>query len=120
MKLMIFLSALILFLPLTFAETKIFSGNVVTDTDKVIDGGTFRFTYDERSNKVFVQTPAGGLIVDNGACKPNDVFRVCINSANFSYKNITTYVYYYEVDTTIYKLTGSLSANSKSVLTTLL
>src|SRR3989344_6076992 len=120
MKLMIFLSALILFLPLTFAETKIFSGNVVTDTDKVIDEGTFRFTYDERSNKVFVQTPAGGLIVENGACKPNAVFRVCINRANFSHKNITTYVYYYEVNADIYKLTGSLSAAGKAALSTLL
>src|SRR3989338_8368283 len=120
MKNIMFLFMLILLLPVTFAETQIFSGKAITDSDKITDGGIFRFTYDERSNKVFVQTPAGGLIVDNGACKPNDVFRVCINSANFSYKNITTYVYYYEIDATIYKLTGSLSANSKSVLTTLL
>ncbi len=120
MKNIMFLFMLILSLPVTFAETQIFSGKAITDSDKVTDGGIFRFTYDERSNKVFVQTPAGGLIVDNGACKPNDVFRVCINSANFSYKNITTYVYYYEIDATIHKLTGSLSANSKSVLTTLL
>lgn len=105
---------------IVYAETKIFSGTVVTDRDKVIDGLTFRFKYDENSKKAFVDTPAGGLIVENGACKPNSVFRVCINRANFSHKNITTYVFYYEVDTTIYKLTGSLSASSKAKLSTLL
>lgn len=120
MKLVIFLYMLIIFLPAAFAETKIFSDNVLTGADKVIDGGTFRFTYDEQSNKVFVQTPAGDLIVDNGACKPNAVFRVCINRANFSHKNITTYVYYYEVNADIYKLTGSLSAAGKAALSTLL
>jgi len=120
MKLAIFLSTLLLFLPIAIGETKIFSGNVLTGTDKVIDEGTFRFTYDEQSNKVFVQTPAGGLIVENGACKPNAVFRVCINRANFSHKNITTYVYYYEVNADIYKLTGSLSATSKATPDTLL
>ena len=111
---------LFLTLQVAYAETKIFSGKVITDTDKVIDGGTFRFTYDENSKKAFVQTPAGGLIVDNGACKPNNIFRVCINSANFSHKNVTTYVYYYEIDTTIYKLTGSLTTASKATLSTLL
>ncbi len=115
MKLIIFLLLLTLFLPITFAETKIFSGNVITDADKIIEGGVFRFKYDEVSNKVFVQTPTTNLIVDNGACKSNNVFRVCINRANFSYKNITTYVYYYEVNVDIYKLTGSLSTVSKAV-----
>lgn len=119
-NLAIFFSLFVLLLPLSAAETKIFSGKIITGTDKVIDGGTFRFTYDENSRKALVQTPAGGLIVENGACKPNNVFRVCLNSANFSYKNITTYVYYYEVDATIYKLTGSLSTISKSILNTLL
>ena len=120
MKLIIFLSILILFLPITFAETKIFSGNVITDTDKVIDGGIFRFTYDENTKKAFVQTPATGLIVENDACKSNAVFRVCLNRANFSHKNITTYVFYYELNVDIYKLTGSLSAITKSTLNTLL
>ena len=110
----------LLILQIAYAETKIFSGKVVTGIDKVIDGSAFRFTYDENSKKAFVQTPAGGLIVDNGACKPNNIFRVCINSANFSHKNITTYEYYYEVDTTIYKLTGSLNASSKANLNSLL
>lgn len=109
-----------LLLPIAVAETKIFSGNIITDTDKVIDGGIFRLTYDENSRKAFVQTPATGLIVDNGACKSNGIFRVCINRANFSYKNITTYVYYYEVNVDIYKLTGSLSSTSKATPSTLL
>src|SRR3989344_489667 len=119
-KWMISVLMLFLILQIAYAETKIFSGIVITDTDKVIDGGTFKFKYDENSKKVFVDTPAGGLIVDNGACKPNNVFRVCINRANFSYKNITTYAYYYEVDATIYKLTGSLSTTSAAKLASLL
>ena len=119
-KWMISVLMLFLILQIAYAETKIFSGIVITDTDKVIDGGTFKFKYDENSKKAFVDTPAGGLIVDNGACKPNNVFRVCINRANFSYKNITTYAYYYEVDTTIYKLTGSLSTTSAAKLASLL
>lgn len=112
--------ALILLIPFAYAETQIFSGKVITGADKTIDGGTFRFTYDENSRKAFVQTPAGGLIVDNGACKPNSVFRICINSANFSHKDVDTYVFYYEIDATIYKLTGSLSAGSKATLASLL
>jgi len=119
-KLAFFSVLAVLLLPIALAETEIFSGKVITGTEKVIDGNTFKFTYDERSDKVFAQTPAGGLIIDNGACKPNSVFRVCINKANFSYKNITTYVYYYEIDATIYKLTGSLSTTSKATLDTLL
>ncbi|MBI2650579.1 hypothetical protein HYX04_04660 [Candidatus Woesearchaeota archaeon] len=111
---------LIFSLQIANAETKIFSGKVITGTDKEIEDNIFRFTYDENSQKAFVQTPAGGLIVDNGACKPNNIFRVCINSANFSHKNITTYEYYYEVDTTIYKLTGSLTTSSKAKLNSLL
>lgn len=112
------LSALIL--PIAFAETKIFSGKAITDTDKSIEGGIFRFKYDEASNKVFAQTPTTNMIIDNGACKSNEVFRVCINSANFSYKNITSYIYYYEVDVAIYKLTGSLSSSVKSTSSELL
>ncbi|MBI2660586.1 hypothetical protein HYX07_05480 [Candidatus Woesearchaeota archaeon] len=119
-NLIVFILILFLMPQIAHAETKIFSGTVITDSDKVIDGSTFRFKYDESSKKAFVDTPAGGLIVENGACKPNNVFRVCINRANFSYKNITTYVYYYEVDTTIYKLTGSLSSSSKAMLSSLL
>src|SRR3989338_6609077 len=120
MKRLILILMLLLSFPFAYAETQIFSGKVITGSDKTIDGGIFRFTYDENSKKAFVQTPAGGLIVDNGACKPNNVFRVCINRANFSYKNITSYAYYYEVDTTIYKLTGSLSTTSAAKLASLL
>ncbi|MBI2101867.1 hypothetical protein HYT53_04630 [Candidatus Woesearchaeota archaeon] len=120
MKLAISLSILILFLPAALAETEIFSGKVITNSDKSIDGGIFRFQYDDVADKVFVQTPTTNLISANGECKSNDVFRVCINSANFSHKNITTYVYYYEIDATIYKLTGSLSASSKATLSSLL
>ncbi|MBI2655303.1 hypothetical protein HYX06_02665 [Candidatus Woesearchaeota archaeon] len=93
---------------------------MITDTEKVIEGGIFKFSYDEYANKVFAQTPTTNLIIDNGACKSNSVFKVCINRANFSYKNITTYQRYYEIGTDIYKLTGSLDYSSKSALTELL
>ena len=120
MKNIIFILMLFLALQAVYAETEIFSGTLITDTDKEIDGSIFNFKYDDASNKVFVQTPTKALIVDNGACKSNEIFRVCINRANFSYRNITTYLNYYEVDATIYKLTGSLSTGSKSALSTLL
>lgn len=114
LKPIIYLSVLIMLMPAASAETQIFSGTAITDTDKVIDGKAFRFTYEPESNRVFVQTPSSALIVENGACKSNSVFRVCISRANFSYKNVTTYVYYYEIGAAIYKLTGSLSASSKA------
>lgn len=120
MKYLTIILALFLSIQFAYAETQIFSGKVITGDDKTIDGGIFKFTYDENSQKAFVQTPAGGLIVDNGACKPNSVFRVCINRANFSYKDATTYVFYYEIDATIYKLTGSLMTSSKIGLSSLL
>ncbi len=115
-----FFSIFMLFAGLVFAETEIFSGIAVTDTDKDIGGTIFRFGYDETSNKVLVQTPATSLIIDNGACKSSSVFRVCINRANFSHKDISTYKYYYEIGVTVYKLTGSLSTNTTLSLGTLL
>lgn len=119
-KAVLFFFVLTVFSPLVFAETEIFKGKVITDTDKTIDDNIFRFRYDENSNKVFVQTPAASLIVDNGACKSGNVFRVCINSANFSYKNITTYQYYYELGVAVYKLTGSLATSATLTPSTLL
>ena len=119
-KIITFFSVLILLLPIAIAETQIFSGKVITDQEKVIDGNIFKFTYDESSNKLFVQNPSQSLIIENGKCKSNNVFRICINSANFSDRNITTYVTYYEIDTTIYKITGSLSAVSTATSTSLL
>ena len=120
-KLNIALMLLMLFLPPAFAETEIFSGNIITDTNKNIENaGIFRLKYDEYANKVFVQTPTTNLIVDNGACKSNAVFKVCINRANFTDRNLTTYVSYYEVNLDIYKLTGSLETEITSTLATLL
>ena len=40
-----------------YAETKIFSGKLITDTDVNVDGTIFRFKYDENTNKIFVQNP---------------------------------------------------------------
>ena len=116
----IWISVFVLLSSLAIAETQIFSGKVITDTEKIIDGRPFKFIYDVDSNRVFVQSPVSGVIVANGECKSNDVYKICINSANFSYKNITTYVYYYEVGTTIYALTASLSTASKITPSTLL
>lgn len=119
-KLAIFFSILMLFLPIVFAETEIFRGKVITDTDELIDEEAFSFKYDATANKVYAQTPTIGLIVANGECKSNDAFRICINSANFSYRNSTTWVYYYELGITVYKLTGDLETTSKSTTIELL
>ncbi len=108
-KYILFLLVFILLMQFASAETQIFSGKVITDQDKVIENGIFRFKYDEASNKVYAQTPSTNLIIDNGACKSNALFRICITNATFYDKNITTYVYYYEITLTIYKLTGSLT-----------
>ena len=85
MKNLIFILMLFLTLQIAYAETKLFSGTLITDTDKVIDGSIFKFKYDDASNKVFAQTPTTALIVDNGACKSNNVFRICKgwNSINY-------------------------------------
>lgn len=111
-----YLACLCLFLaiiPFSLAETEIYSGSVITGTDVAAGGQSFKFAYDEDSNKVFAHTPAGGLIIDNGNCKSNSIFRVCINEANFSYRNLTTYESFYEVKLDIYKLTGSLTASAQ-------
>ncbi len=113
LKLLMFLFAFIVVLPMVNAETQIFTGTVITDRQYDIQGSIFAFTYDESSNKVFVQNPSTSLIIENGKCNSNTEFKVCIQSANYSDRNITTYVTYYAVQTTIYKLTGSLTATSK-------
>jgi len=99
-------------LPISIAEIQIFSGQVITDKNVVIDGKIFKFIYDDVGNQVFVQTPAQNLIVKNGECGFNTLFKVCINRANYSDRNVTSYVTYYQIDTTIYKLAGSLTANT--------
>jgi len=113
-KLMVFFSILTFILPMTSAETQIFSGTIITGQNKVIDGNTFKFNYDEASNKTFVQTPAQSLIVKNGECNSNGIFKVCVSSASYYDRNITTYETYYQISTTISKLTGSLSAATTS------
>lgn len=119
-KLIIFIPLLIILLPIVFSETQIFSGKVITDTEKIIDNSSFKFTYDEKSDKIFVQTPTTALIIENGKCKSSNVFKVCINSAAYFDRNITTYVTYYKIDTNIYKLTGSLTTTSIATSSTLL
>ncbi len=120
LKPLIYALTLILLLHTSIAETQIFSGSVITDNDKVIDGSTFRFTYDEAGNKTFVQTPAQNMIVENGRCGSNNLYRVCINGASYYDRNITTYVTYYQLDVTVYRLAGSLSAISQSSSSNLL
>ena len=119
-KIIIFLLLFAVILYAVSAETGIFSGTVITGSEKTADGYTFSFEYDESANKAFATTPSTNLIIDNGACKSNDIFRICINSANFSYRNITTYKSYYELKIDIYKLTGSLSASMGATSTKLL
>lgn len=119
-KLMLYFFMMALVLHISFAESKIFSGTVITDTDKTVETYKFRFNYDETAKKAFVTTPTTNMIIDHGSCKSNNVFKVCINSANFSYRNITTYQSYYELKVDIYKLTGSLTTDLKATSTKLL
>jgi hypothetical protein len=78
-----------------------FSGTITTGKDVVIGGDIFRFSYDQQSQKAFVQTPDTNLIIGNGNCKGNDYYFICIRGANFSYKNATTFVNYYTMDVEI-------------------
>ena len=107
-------------IPVAFAETSIFSDNVITDSYLNLAEGTFRFTYDAEGNQTFVMTPTINMIIQNGECKSNGVFKVCINSADYYDRNITTYINYYTINADIYKETGSLSAASTASLSTLL
>lgn len=112
MKRSLLLLALIIFLiPIAFAESKIYSGSVITDSDLKITEGTFRFTFDSAGNQTFVQTPTINMIIKSGECKSNGVFKVCMGSADYYDRNITTYVTYYKIAADIYKETGSLSTN---------
>ena len=111
-SLLIFFSVLTLLLPIAAAETQIFSDKVITDQDKLIDGNIFRFTYDEASNRIFAQTPTQSLIIENGKCNSNKAYKVCISGAAYFDRNITTYLTYYKLDATVYKLSGSLSTVS--------
>ena len=113
-KAIIFFSILMLILPIAYSETQIFSGSVITGHDKVIDGNNFKFTYDEASNQTFVQTPTQNLIVKNKQCNSNGVFKVCVHSADYYDRNITTYETYYQLSVTISKLTSSLTSVSTS------
>src|SRR3989344_2480741 len=113
-KRVILFIALVLLIPLAYAESTIFTGIVTTDSEISAEGNKFSFNYDKYSKKAFPTTPSTNLIIDYGACKSNDIFKVCINKANFSYRNITTYKSYYTLDITISKLTGSLSSSIKS------
>ena len=116
----IIFSFLILLLPISIAETQVFSGKVITGTDKIIDNKIFRFTYDDISNKTFIYNPMQNLIVEKGKCNSNNIYKICINDASYYDKNITTYVFYYQLDVTVYKLTGSLSTASKAASSILL
>ena len=110
----------LLWLPVSFAEKLIFSGSVITEQNKVLPEGTFKFFYEESSNKVFAETPTVNMIVENGDCKSNGVFKICIRSANFSDRNLTTYQTFYKIDLDIYKLTGTLTTASTALSNTLL
>ncbi|HLC61739.1 MAG TPA: hypothetical protein VJI52_01855 [Candidatus Nanoarchaeia archaeon] len=119
-KSLMLLPVILIIIPIAFAESKIHSGNVITDTDLKLAEGTFRFTYDVEGNQTFVMTPTINMIIQTGECKSNGVFKVCINSAEYYDRNITTYITYYTINADIYKETGSLSAASTASLSTLL
>ena len=119
-RLIIFAFLWSIIIPAAIAETEIFKGSVITNSDLVVGQSTFKVNYDEKSNKVLVQTPAVSMIIDNGDCKSNDMFRICILGANFSDRNITTYISYYKVDLQIFQLTGKIVADRKNSMDTML
>ncbi|GEM_PF-2206131 len=102
----------ILLMPFSYAETSLFSGKVITGTDKITDAGTFKFAYEDTGKAAYVQTPSTNLIIPAGDCRSNSLFRVCIKTADYYDKNVTTYVFYYQLGVDIFKLTGSLTSAS--------
>src|SRR3989344_3604812 len=94
-----------------YAETKIFGTTAVSNKDIKIDGGIFRFVYDEPSDKMFVQNPLESFVVQNSECNTNSVYRVCLNKANYSYRHITTYEKFYSLDLEIYKKSIEIEVN---------
>ena len=109
-QVIVFFLVMILLLPISFAIANIYSGDVITGTNKVLSDGTFGFTYEPDSKKAFVTTPTINMIVPLGDCRSNSAFKVCVKSADYYDKNVTTYVFYYKLGVDIYKLTGALSA----------
>src|SRR3989338_9550973 len=92
---------------ISYAISFPFSGTITTGKDIKINNDIFKFTYDTQSDKAFVQTPDTNLIIANGNCKGNDYYWVCISSANFSHKNMTTFVDYYEMNVEVNGLKNS-------------
>ena len=65
-KSLMLLPMIFIIIPIAFAESKIHSGSVITETDLKLTEGTFRFTYDVYSNQTFVMTPTINMIIPNG------------------------------------------------------
>ncbi|MBI1935593.1 hypothetical protein HYS31_04070 [Candidatus Woesearchaeota archaeon] len=119
-RLTFFFLILLLFPAAAFAEILVFSGAVITGRDYEIDKKTFSFGYDESSSKVYVQNPYSNMIVPTGECRSNDIFKVCAANASYYDKNITTWVFFYKIDISVYKLTGSLETDTAISQATLL
>ena len=107
-----YIALFILIIPAAFSEEMLFSGKVLTDSNILTKGESFRFYYDESSQKIFAQNPNINLIVDLYGCKLNSKYKICINSANFSYRNLTTYKNYYEIYVEVYKLEYGINFSS--------
>jgi hypothetical protein len=105
---------ILLLIPPAFSQENIFSGKVLTDQDLLVDGKTFRFSYDEPSKKTFAQNPSLNMIIDLFNCKINSFYKICIEGANMSHRNYTTYRNYYTLEVEIYEFDYGISFNSTS------
>ncbi len=92
-------------------EKEVFSGAVLTGKGISIDNKTFTFLYDLNSEKIFVDAPASGVIISRGECDKRDAYKICIDRANFSSRNYTTYVDTYELGVRVYKITPEIVVN---------
>ena len=93
------------------AEKEVFSGKVYTNQEKTIDSYNWTFLYDLQSQKTFVDLPTSSIIISRGSCDARDAYRICIDSANFSSRNYTTYVDTYELGIRVFKITPDISVN---------
>lgn len=109
--LMLHIAVIAALVNLAAAEKEVFSGKVYTNQEKTIDSYNWTFLYDLQSQKVLVDLPASSIIISRGNCDTRDAYRICIDRANFSSRNYTTYVDTYELGIRVFKITPEISVN---------
>ena len=97
---------------LAAAEKEVFSGEVYTGRESAIDNYNWSFLYDLQSQKAFVDLPFSSIIISKGSCDTRDAYRICIDYANFSSRDYTSYVDTYALGIRVFKITPEISVNS--------